>query len=139
MPNVWLQAAQFIQSTSALGRLLSKLASAVQAGSNHEVLTARPASASSKSTTPATDCPFNIEFAGWSRIEATLDFGLQPSKLLAAALLMQHRRNYCSVSAAIRTLAHLRSNELLERGRELYGDDGRHHLSIGDKHGQQTK
>jgi hypothetical protein len=42
----------------------------------HEaVLTAHPASASGVPTTPVPDCPFNIEFTGWSRVEAILDFG----------------------------------------------------------------
>jgi hypothetical protein len=53
------------------------------------VLTARPASTSDEPTTSAPDCPFNIEFTGWSRVEAILDFGPHPAKLLTAALLMQ--------------------------------------------------
>jgi hypothetical protein len=95
-------------------------------------LTARPASTSGEPTTPAPDCPFNIEFTGWSRVEAILDFGPQPAKLLTAALLMQDCGDDGGLAAAIPALAYLRCNELLEGGWEFYGDDWRHHLSIED-------
>jgi hypothetical protein len=87
------------------------------------VLTARPASASGEPTTPAPDYPFKIEFTGWSRVEAILDFGAQPGELLAALLLMQDRGDDGGFAAAIPALAYLRSYEFLERSRESYGDD----------------
>jgi hypothetical protein len=96
------------------------------------VLAARPASASGEPTTPAPDCPFNIEFTGWSRVEAILDFGPHPAKLLTAALLMQDGGDDGGLAAAIPTRAYLRRDELLEGGWEFYGDDWRHHLSIED-------
>jgi hypothetical protein len=48
-----------------------------------------PASASGEPTTPAPDCPFDIEFAGWSGVEAILDFGAQSGELLDPLLLMR--------------------------------------------------
>jgi hypothetical protein len=96
------------------------------------VLTARPASTSGEPTTPAPDCPFNIEFTGWSRVEAILDFGPHPAELLTAALLMPDCGDDGGLAAAIIALAYLRRNELLEGGREFYADDWRHHLSIED-------
>jgi hypothetical protein len=86
-------------------------------------LTVRPASASGEPTTPAPDYPFEIEFTGWSRVEANLDFGAQPGELLAALLLMQDRGDDGGFAAAIPALAYLRSYEFLERRRESYGDD----------------
>jgi hypothetical protein len=78
------------------------------------------------------DCPFNIEFTGWSRVEAILDFGPHPAKLLTAALLMPDSGDDGGLAAAIPARASLRCNELLEGGWEFYGDDWRHHLSIED-------
>jgi hypothetical protein len=86
-------------------------------------LTVRPASASGEPTTPAPDYPFKIEFTGWSRVEAILDFGAQPGELLAALLLMQDCGDDGGFAAAIPALAYLRSYEFLERSRESYGDD----------------
>lgn len=86
-------------------------------------LTVRPASASGEPTTPAPDYPFKIEFTGWSRVEAILDFGAQPGELLAASLLMQDRGDDGGFAAAIPALAYLRSYEFLKRSRESYGDD----------------
>jgi hypothetical protein len=83
---------------------------------------------------PAPDCPFNIEFTGWSRVEAILDFGPHPPKLLTATLLMQDGGDDGGLAAAIPALAYLRRNELLEGGGEFYGDDWRHQLSIEDMH-----
>ena len=97
---------------------------------DESVLTARPASTSGEPTTPAPDCLFNIEFTGWSRVEAILDFGPHPAKLLTAALLMQDCGDDDGLAAAIPALAYLRCNELLEDGWEFYDDDWRHHLSI---------
>jgi hypothetical protein len=96
------------------------------------VLTARPASTSGEPTTPAPDCPFNIEFTGCSRVEAILDFGPHPAKPLTAALLMQDCGDDGGLATAIPALAYLQRNELLEGGWEFYGDDWRHHLSIED-------
>jgi hypothetical protein len=64
-------------------------------------LTVRPASASGEPTTPAPDYPFKIEFTGWSRVEAILDFGPHPAKLLTAALLMQDCSDDGGLVAAI--------------------------------------
>jgi hypothetical protein len=100
-------------------------------------LSARPASASGEPTTPAPDCPFNIEFTGSSRVEAILDFRAQPG-VLPASLLMQDRRDDGGLTAAIPALAHLRSYELFERGWESYGDDCGHHGSIEDTHEPAT-
>lgn len=97
-------------------------------------LTVRPASASGEPTTPAPDYPFKIEFTGWSRVEAILDFGAQPGELLAALLLMQDRGDDGGFAAGIPALAYLRSYECLECGRESYGDYWRHHRSIEDTH-----
>jgi hypothetical protein len=107
---------------AVVGRLLA----------DEAVLTARPASTTGEPTTPAPDCLFNIEFTGWSRVEAILDFGPHPAKLLTAALLMQDCGDDGGLAAAIPALAYLRRNELLEGGWEFYGDDRRHHLSIED-------
>lgn len=95
-------------------------------------LTARPASTSGEPTTPAPDCLFNIEFTGESRVEAILDFGPHPTKLLTATLLMQDCGDDGALAVAIPALAYLRCNELLEGGWEFYGDDWRHNLSIED-------
>jgi hypothetical protein len=73
--------------------------------------------------TPPPDCPFNIEFIGWSRVEAILDFGAQPGEVLAALPLMQDRGDDGGFAAAIPALAYLRSYEFLEHRRESYGDD----------------
>jgi hypothetical protein len=97
------------------------------------VLTARPASTSGEPTTPTPDCPFNIEFTGWSRVEAILDFGPHPAKLLTAALLMPDCGDDGGLAAAIPALAYLRCNELLEGGWESYGGDWRRQLSIEDR------
>jgi hypothetical protein len=64
-------------------------------------LTVRPASASGEPTTPAPDYPFKIEFTGWSRVEAILDFGPHPAKLLTAALLVQDCSDDGGLAAAI--------------------------------------
>jgi hypothetical protein len=96
------------------------------------MLTAHPASASGVPTTPVPDCPFNIEFTGWSRVEAILDFGPQPSELLAAVLLMQDRGDDGGLAAAIPALEYLRSNELFEGGGESYVSDWHRHPSIED-------
>ena len=70
-------------------------------------LTVRPASASGEPTTPAPDYPFKIEFTGWSRVEAILDFGAQPGELLAALLLMQDRGDDGGFDTGPRVLAKL--------------------------------
>jgi hypothetical protein len=93
------------------------------------MLTARLASARREATTPAPDCPFNIEFTRRSRVEAILDFVAQPGELLAATLLMRDRGDDRGFAATIPALAHLRGNELLEGGWEFYGG---HHPSIED-------
>jgi hypothetical protein len=89
-------------------------------------------SASGEPTTPVPDYPFNIEFTGWSRVEAILDFGPHSAELLTAALLMQDCGDDGGVAAAIPALTYLRRNELLEDCWEFYGDDWRHQLSIED-------
>jgi hypothetical protein len=84
---------------------------------------------------PATTAPdnlFNIELTGGSRVEAFLDFRLQPGALLAATLLMRDRRDDGGFATAIRPLAYLRGYELLKGGWQFYGT-GRHgRSSIGD-------
>jgi len=115
-----------------LARVLTRSRTGWPPAADEAVLTTRPASTSGEPATPAPDCPLNIEFTGWSRVEAILDFGPHPAKLLTAALLMQDCGDDGGLAAAIPALAYLRCNELLEGGWEFYGDDWRHHLSIED-------
>jgi hypothetical protein len=91
-----------------------------------------PTGASGKPAATATDNLFNIEFNGWSGVEAFLDFRLQPGELLAATLLMRDWRDDGGFATAIRPLAYLRGYEFLKGGWQFYGV-GRHgRSSIGD-------
>jgi hypothetical protein len=102
--------------------------SAVGPPAAHEpVLTARPATASGEPTTPAPDCPFNVQFTSWPRVEAILDFGAQPNELLAALLQMPNRGDDGGFAATIPAIPYLRSYEFFQRGWEPNGDDWGHH------------
>ena len=80
-----------------------------------------PASQATQSGTAAPDDRFKNEFTSGSRVEAFLDFRLQPVELLAATLLMRDCGDDRSFATAIRAFADLRGDKPLEGSRQFYG------------------
>jgi hypothetical protein len=95
-----------------VSRMKSRAATTV--ASSIAALAPSPAGTSGKPTTTAPDDLFNIELTGRSRVEAFLDFRLQPGELFAATLLMRNCCDDCGLAAAIRSLAYLRGHEFLK-------------------------